>query len=132
MGGPGYVNNVKYKQFDNFYEVDIQWHGMIWKSAEHLYQSKKFKDENYQKEINKQHHPSAYYAMGQSREHTLIDDFEMKKVGLMYSANFKKFRQHEDLLKVLKSTEGPIEFYCSTPFWNKWNGKILEHLREKL
>lgn len=133
MGGPAYVGGRCYQHFDNFYSCSFEWMGMTWRSAEHLYQALKFKDKEYQREINKQRNPHIAWSMGQSREYKLIDDFEKKKAGLMYRANYEKFSQNPDLMNLLLSTgQQEIVSTGSTPYWNSMNSKILMDIRDSL
>jgi len=51
----------------------------------------------------------------------------------MYLGNLAKFQQNEDLRNALLSSgTGSIRFTGSTPFWNRWNGLILERIRAEL
>jgi len=133
MGGPAIINGKSYYELDNFYRCKIKYKGMIWHSSEHLYQGLKFQDEKYIREINKEGiNAFTAWAMGQSRDHPLIDNFEEKKVDLMYIANWEKFTQNPKLKNTLTSSTGKIAFFKSTPFWNTQNALILEKIRRKI
>ena len=131
MGGPGLV---AYKEFDNFYHVDegFEHEGTIWYTSEALYQSLKFKDQEYAQSLSKAPVHIAW-SMCQSRNYELIDDFEAKRPELMYIANYAKYSQVPRLRQVLISTgEREIEFTRSTRFWNKHNAEILMKIRNEL
>ena len=133
MGGPAIIDGKIYTQLDNFYRCFIEYNGMLWHSSEQLFQASKFEDIKYIREINKKGiNPGTAWTMGQSREHSLIDNFEEEKVNLMYRANWEKFSQNQALKRTLLSTTGKIKFTKSSPFWNHQNGLILERIRNEL
>ncbi|CAF4075098.1 unnamed protein product, partial [Adineta steineri] len=60
-------------------------------------------------------------------------DWEAIKVDEMYNGNLAKFQQNDDLRTALiNSGNGTVRFTGSTPFWNKWNGLIMERIRAEL
>ena len=132
MGGSAHIDGQVFPEFDNFFVAPFEAYGLVWQSAEHLYQALKFKDTTYRREINSCVAAHAYYRMGQSREYQLIDDFENKKANLMFQANWSKITQNKRLGEKLLATRGPIAFYDSTDFWNQTNGRILKTIRERL
>ena len=50
----------------------------------------------------------------------------------MYAANLAKFQQNEDLRAALLSTGTGAVVAYGFPFWVKWNGVLLERIREEL
>jgi len=50
----------------------------------------------------------------------------------MYEGNLAKFQQNPKLSAELISTQGSITFDNSTAFWCKWNGLIMELIREEI
>lgn len=130
MGGPGYVNGVRYVEFDNFYEAPFELYGIRWLSSEQCYQGSKFTDEGYRQRIANETSGTKYYMMGHSREYPIIENFNATKRCLMYKANYAKFSQNPVLKNLLVSTgDSPIEYRSSTEYWNIENGKILAELR---
>lgn len=134
MGGPGIVNGKSYDELDNFYRCKIEYEGLIYHSSEAMYQAIKFRDLEYRKLISKEGmNAQTAWAMGQSREHQLVENFEKRKAGLMYLANWYKFTQNPRLKEVLVSTAPhKIIFLRSSPYWNTKNAQILEKIRDKL
>eukprot|EP00294_Goniomonas_avonlea_P016995 CAMPEP_0114565116 /NCGR_PEP_ID=MMETSP0114-20121206/14123_1 /TAXON_ID=31324 /ORGANISM="Goniomonas sp, Strain m" /LENGTH=145 /DNA_ID=CAMNT_0001751311 /DNA_START=43 /DNA_END=480 /DNA_ORIENTATION=- len=61
----------------------------------------------------------------------LRSDWEAVKVREMYVGNKAKFDQNPELLRRLLQTQGNILFGASSPFWCKWNGIIMERIREE-
>lgn len=62
----------------------------------------------------------------------LRSDWEKMKVREMYIGNKAKFEQNPKMAAKLISTKGKVTFTGSTSFWCKWNGLIMELLREEL
>jgi len=62
----------------------------------------------------------------------LRNDWEVIKIRAMYNGNRAKFEQDKNLKELLLSTKGSIVFDGSTNFWNMWNSRILELIREEL
>ena len=133
MGGPGYCNNKTYNCFDNFFPAVFTMDGKLYKSSEQCYQASKFVDEKWSEKIRNTYSSDMAYDLGQDRFHKLIDNFEEKKVELMYKANFAKFSQNKSLRDTLLSTgDHKISFTGSTNFWNKYNAEILMRIRSEL
>jgi len=145
MGGSAFIQNIEYKQFDNFYNCVFELDGYIWNSSEQAYQALKYSDKEHIERIARETDISMIYHLGHSKDHKLSenydysekilkgsDPFKNKKINLMYRVNFAKYSQNEELKNILLSTRGDIKFYGSTKFWNTWNGKILERLRNNL
>ncbi len=132
MGGPGFADGKTYQCFDNFHPCSFLLHGLEYKGSEQAYQALKFKDPEWREKIRTTWNPHQAWALGQSREHELVPNFEAIKEELMYQANWAKFSQSPELRRVLLSTRGDIAFTKSSPFWNAANGRILMKIREAL
>jgi len=129
MGGPAYVDNKVIEEFDNFYERKFtSFSGITYYNTEQYFQSKKCDDREFIEKILSLDDPGDARSLGQ--ECNLRADWENIKVKVMRRGNFYKFYRNKDLMKLLLSTNGSIIFKSSTDFWNKWNGKILEELRD--
>jgi hypothetical protein len=134
MGGPCTVNGVSYDALDNFLQCSFELDGVQWTSAEQYFQAAKFLDPDYNEEIRGCHDGDACWSLGNTRAYPIRDDWEAVKVDVMYEANRAKFSApgNEALREALLSTgTGQIQAY-GFPFWAKWNGILLERIREEL
>jgi predicted NAD-dependent protein-ADP-ribosyltransferase YbiA (DUF1768 family) len=129
MGGPGNCDGTEYSEFDNFYKCSFIVDGLEYCSSETFFQCQKTTNDEDRENIRGCGGLSAWVAGGKIK---LRSDWESVKVDEMYKANFEKFRQDENLQKVLIGTKGKIKFYNSTDFWCKWNSKILARVRAEL
>lgn len=139
MGGPAYINNIAYYQFDNFYQVTfIDNHGIEHKSAEHYYQyCKCIKDSDKLVILNSS--IEDVYSLGQKVE--ICDLWDSIKLFKMYEGNRFKYLQNSSLGEMLKNTSGKIIVPSGDLFWSygsdyhqgeNWNGLILEAIRDEL
>eukprot|EP00039_Didymoeca_costata_P019166 m.336487 g.336487 ORF g.336487 m.336487 type:complete len:157 (+) comp17866_c0_seq1:312-782(+) len=131
MGGPCHVDGVAYSELDNFLKTKFIINGVEWYSAEQYFQAMKFTDTDYQEVIRGEMSGAACWTLGNTREYQLRPDWERVKVQVMYDANYAKFSQNEELKNVLISTKSEIKAH-GFPFWAKWNGILLERIREEL
>lgn len=132
MGGPVIIDDIPYKELDNFFPCKFMFEGKAWNCSEQLYQALKFKDPDYQEEIRQCTTALEAWAAGQSRDHHLIDDYDECKVELMYIANREKIVQNEEIKVLLVHSVGHISLINSSVFWNRVNGEILERIRREL
>eukprot|EP00755_Sulcionema_specki_P022074 Sspe_Gene.75620::Locus_47250_Transcript_1_1_Confidence_1.000_Length_653::g.75620::m.75620/K09935/K09935; uncharacterized protein len=130
-GGPCMVGDKRVMCTDNFFLSPFVLDGKEWLSAEQYFQAMKFVDPSYQEEIRRETNLSAHWRMGQTRQHRIRGDWEQNKVDVMYRANKAKFEQNAEMREELLSTTGPIRA-MGFPFWAKWNGILLERIREEL
>lgn len=134
MGGPCTVDGVSYAALDNFLQCSFELGGVQWTSAEQYFQAAKFLDPGYREQIRGCHDGDACWSLGNTRAFLIRDDWEAVKVDVMYEANKAKFMApgNEALRDALLSTgRGRIQAY-GFPFWAKWNGILLERIREEL
>ena len=130
MGGSAFINLVEYPEFDNFYQCQIEYEGMIFNSSESLYQALKFRDKDYRLAISKASTGVAY-VMGQSRRYQPVKGYPDNRGDLMKIANTKKILQNINLQKLLINSNGTIIFKNGSRFWNKENAKILTDIRNE-
>jgi predicted NAD-dependent protein-ADP-ribosyltransferase YbiA (DUF1768 family) len=147
MGGSGFVYNIEYCHFDNFWKCSFLIDNKEWTSSEQAYQALKFDNEEHIEKIRKEESIGLIIYHGHSKElnyrdgftrnrlriRTRDDSFFNNHVKLMYKVNFEKYKQNEYLKEeLLKTKNSKIIFNGSTPFWNKWNSIILEKIKENL
>ena len=92
--------------FSNFSHHFIKTKGIVWLTAEHLFQALKFEgsDDAYYRKISEAKSPMIAKRMGQSRKHPLRDDWEDIKDDIMYFVIYTKFMQHKDVQDELEAT----------------------------
>jgi len=143
MGGPATIDGETYREFDNFFKCSFIFRGFVWSSSEQAFQAVKFdslrnpewverKNATIINEIIDCDDPQKSWAVGQSREYKLRDDWEEMKVQEMFNVCYAKVTQNWDMALKLCKTRGKIVFTESTKFWNKYNGEIYERIRELL
>lgn len=132
----------KYRFLSNFYEVDLNWQGKIWPSAEHIYQAMKTKDKEQQEVIRSLSSPTKAKQAGSKL--ILRPLWEQFKVAFMYTIVREKFKQHVNLRQLLLTT-GDEELVegnnwgdtywgreLSTGIGNNYLGQILMEVRSVL
>lgn len=127
MGGPGQIDGKIYKECDNFSVNPFVIDGITYLTAEHYFQVQKTDNEVERNSILMKKSPLDAWVIG--NQVTLRSDWEKIKLNVMYEGNKARFEQNPEIVKTICATKGPIKMTGSTPFWNKWNGKIMERLR---
>eukprot|EP01117_Protostelium_nocturnum_P005421 TRINITY_DN1965_c0_g1_i10.p1 TRINITY_DN1965_c0_g1~~TRINITY_DN1965_c0_g1_i10.p1 ORF type:complete len:193 (-),score=55.27 TRINITY_DN1965_c0_g1_i10:172-750(-) len=130
MGGPGLINGKSVQSTDNFYPVKFSVDGVEFYSSENYFQCKKCLDPIQFEKVRKSGCGADVWRAGSMVN--LRPDWEMIKVREMYIGNKEKFVQNEDIKQILLETSGPVVFRASTSFWCKWNGRIVELVREEM
>ena len=137
-----------YKEFGelgylaNYAEYSFIVDGVLYKTAEHYYQSKKFFDVDIVNKIINAKDAYEAAAIGRDKNNPLRTDWEEVKIRIMYEAVYQKFKQNKDICDKLLSTrdEKLIEATTKEDFWgcgpnrtgqNNY-GIILEKVREQL
>lgn len=126
----------------NFYLRPILLDGKEWPSVEHYFQAQKASDEECKESIRLAATPEEAKTLGRSIKFKQGSDWEEVKVDVMEVATRAKYRQHQDLKKLLLGTgEKTIREHTATDrFWadggdgtgkNKM-GRILMKVREEL
>ena len=129
-------------EFSNFAVYPIKIGKKTWPTTEHYFQAMKFKDKPEQEKIRKANSPMLAARMGRDRKRTLRRDWESAKVNVMREAVLAKFKQHEELQKLLLATGDAkiIEDTSNDDYWGDGGdgkgknmlGRILMDVRTKL
>eukprot|EP01121_Diplochlamys_sp_Union-15-3_P021889 TRINITY_DN910_c0_g1_i2.p1 TRINITY_DN910_c0_g1~~TRINITY_DN910_c0_g1_i2.p1 ORF type:complete len:183 (+),score=41.26 TRINITY_DN910_c0_g1_i2:1-549(+) len=131
MGGPGTIDGKSVEEVDNFLECKFTVNGVTYPSSESYFQCQKCKDNKAQfDQLLKSGYGNDVRLAG--NKVTLREDWEEVKVRVMYEGNKAKFEQNPNLKEALLKTKGSVTFHLSSPFWNAWNAKIIELIREEL
>ena len=128
MGGPALIDGTYHQETNNFKPCYFKVADLVYSSPENYFQAAKAanpEDREYIRTEGKTGLNS--WSLGGTIK--MRSDWEEVKVEEMYTGNRACFDQYEDQVKDLINTKGPIKFHGSTPFWNFWNGKIMERLR---
>jgi len=138
-----FYSNTKdiYKTLSNFYFSPIKINDKIYNTVEHYFQSQKFLDEAYSEKIRLATTPKQAKFLGSNIKVKLRDDWEKIKIDIMYKGLSQKFTQHEDLKKILLSTNprNLVENSKYDSFWGQGSdgsgqnmlGKLLVKLRSE-
>jgi len=114
----------QYRFLSNFYMVPIELGNVQYESSEHAYQAAKTKDKKMRKKIARQ--PTAWQAKQLGQEIELREDWEERKVEIMYRILRAKFTQHKKLKEMLLAT-GDAELIEGNTwqdyFWGVCQGK---------
>jgi ribA/ribD-fused uncharacterized protein len=104
--------------------VPIELGNVEYPSSEHAYQAAKTKDKKMRKKIAQQ--PTAWQAKDLGQKIELREDWEERKVEIMYRILRAKFKQHKDLREKLLAT-GDAELIegntWNDTFWGVCQGK---------
>jgi ribA/ribD-fused uncharacterized protein len=137
-----YKVNEEYGEFSNFAPFEIYVLGTTWKTSEHYFQARKFKDSEVILRIMDASTPMEAANIGRDRNNKIRDDWESIKLEVMSDAVYTKFSQHKSLLNLLLST-GEQRIIESSPYDSYWGegkdkkgenylGKILMEVRDRL
>ena len=132
MGGIADIDGKSHPETDNYLPCEFVIDGVTYSSAENYFQcSKTTNQADRDMVLNSGAGESAWEAGQKIKARS---DWKRIKVDEMYKGNLAKFQQNEDLRnKLIGSGNGKICFTEeSEPFWNKWNGMILERIRAEL
>jgi ribA/ribD-fused uncharacterized protein len=130
MGGPGLIDGKVHEECDNFSLNFFFVDDVAYPTAEHYFQCQKTFIQEERDQILSKNCALNAWAVGNKVK--LRPDWESIKVRVMYEGNKARFEQNSDITKSLCSTTGRISMNGSTPFWNKWNGLIMERIRAEL
>jgi len=131
-----------YGEFSNFSEYPVIIGGKEWPTTEHYFQAQKFAGTPFEEEIRNLPTPMDAKLSGQDKTKPLRDNWDKVKDDIMRLAIFEKFSQHEELKKLLISTNNfyLVEHTKNDSYWGDGNngtgrnmlGKILMETRGKL
>jgi N-glycosidase YbiA len=127
-----------YGGFSNFEPTEIFVAGRRYPTVEHWYQSQRAASPMDQEQIANASTSGAAKALGRSV--AAREDWERRKLGVMYRGLISKFRQHPELGALLLATgDRPIHEDADDPFWGfaggrgeDWLGRLLETVRCQL
>jgi len=141
-----YKAHDPYGFMSNFYEAPILIDGVIYKTSEHYYQSKKFAvgSEDWLGIVNASTPQEVVKIARKSK--VLIDNWDDIKYEIMRRAVYNKFYQHSHLAQLLKDTgsaelvEDTVNTVRADAWWGNgadgngrnWLGIILMEVRETL
>jgi len=129
----------EYRFLSNFYMIDVEFEGMVYRSVEHAYQAAKSTDLSIRKHIQQFLTPGKAKRFGKSIE--IREDWERVKVGIMYELIRKKFNNEELKSKLLDTGDLWIieGNNWNDTFWGYCNGDgrnvlgvILMNVRDEL
>lgn len=137
-----YSVSDEFGEFSNFAPYPVRIDGVIWPTSEHYFQAQKFQDKEHQASIRKARSPMQAARLGRSRRRPLRKDWEAVKVAIMRIAVLEKFKQHENLRKLLLSTGDSkiVEHTDNDSYWGDGGdgsgknmlGRLLMEVRGRL
>lgn len=129
-------------ELSNFARYPILLDKKWWPTSEHYFQAQKFLDPKVRESIRTASTPMMAARLGRDRRQKLRGDWESAKVSVMREAVEAKFRQHEDLARLLLSTGDAtlVEHTDADAFWGDGGdrsgknmlGRILMEVRAVL
>lgn len=129
----------EYYFLSNFYQIDVEYDGIVYKNTEAAFQAQKVLDDD-EKKLFSDLHPREAKKLG--RRVKLRKDWNDVKDNYMYEICKAKFTQHEDLARKLLETgdEELVEGNAwNDTYWGVCNGrgknqlgKTLMRIREEL
>lgn len=123
----------EYDFLSNFYPCESRFKGIVYPSAEHVYQASKTDIQEERIAISKMKTPGQAKRLG--RKITLRDDWEKEKLDMMYIIVFNKFFLNRGIRNKLFAT-GDAEIiegnYWNDHFWGVCGGVGENHLGKTL
>ncbi len=137
-----YAQTDDYAEFSNFAPYGVEMEYQWWRTVEHYFQTMKFHDNDYRKNIRSCGRPKDAKALGMTRKIQLREDWEHVKDQIMLEAVRKKFRTHDVPRRILLETRdakilenAPMDAYWGCgPDGQGLNklGEILMRVRSEL
>lgn len=137
-----YGANDEYGCFSNFSPHPVRMDGRLWPTVEHYFQAQKFAGTAREEEIRRAASPAQAKQLGNDRSAPLRRDWESVKDQVMRDALLAKFRQHDELRRILVSTGDArlIEDTDQDRYWGDGDdgrgrnrlGQLLMEVREAL
>lgn len=137
-----YKPTESYGEFSNFSPHSVRLDGKNWPTVEHYFQAQKFINTHHEEEIRNLKTPMEARNSGQDRSKPLREDWDRVKDNIMRKAVFAKFSQHDNLKKLLLSTQDAflIEHTKNDSYWGDGRngkgrnmlGQILMEVRDQL
>ena len=133
--------NVEYGEFSNFARYPIHLKGKVWPTSEHYFQAQKFVGSDHEETIRKAKNAFTAARLGR-RLAPLPEDWDTRRIDVMYEAVRAKFTEHRELRALLLATGDAelVEHTKNDHFWadggggsgQNWLGKILMDVRDEL
>ena len=119
-----YKTGDLYGAFSNFAKYPIIVNAKLYPTCEHYFQSKKFENTEYEELIIKAKTAKECATLGRNKSYPLRSDWETVKEDVMLTALKAKFTQHEELTKLLLSTEDKelVEHTTKDSYWADGGG----------
>lgn len=137
-----YSTQDPYGEFSNFAAYPILLDKKRWPTSEHYFQAQKFLDPKAREAVRNATTPLMAARLGRDRRQKLRADWKSVKVSVMRTAVEAKFRQHDQLAKLLVSTQNAtlVEHTDADAFWGDGGdgtghnmlGRILMDVRAAL
>lgn len=146
-----------FRFLSNFFPSPVILDGVTWQTVEHYYQAQKSEDPGYQERVRGARHPGKAKRLGDSRlgnpkiskqslfrknPALLRENWDQIKLSVMRRAVSVKFKQHQDLRKMLIATRNAVllEDSASDFFWGigangtgeNYLGRLLMEVRSKM
>ncbi len=114
-----YRVNDPYGCFSNFAPYGFELDGFYWRTVEHYFQAQKFEDIDLQDKIRTTISPMEVALIGRDKSNPLRKDWEQIKDDVMRRAVLEKFKQNEELKKILLDTNDAllIEHTKNDSYW---------------
>lgn len=120
-----------YFELSNFYPRSIQIKGLYWPSTGHYYQAQKFTQATAQEKIRHAGTCDEAFHLGHKMPGERVAAWQGQKIHVMREALYAKFKQNEDLRKVLLATGDALikEKSAKNNFWGiGMDGQGQNHL----
>jgi len=137
-----YSTQDDYGEFSNFAHYPISLDDKRWPTSEHYFQAQKFLNPNVRETVRNASTPMMAARLGRDRRQKLRADWESVKISVMRKAVEAKFRQHDELAKLLLSTADAtiVEHTDTDTFWGDGGdgtgrnmlGRVLMEVRAAL
>ena len=133
--------NDEYGEFSNFARYPIHLKGKVWPTSEHYFQAQKFEGTEHEETIRNTKNAFTAARLGR-RLAPLPEDWDNRRIDVMYEAVRAKFTEHRELRALLLATGDAelVEHTKNDHFWadggdgsgQNWLGKILMDVRDEL
>ena len=127
----------------NLSEYTVFYDGLLWPTSEHCYQAQKHSDPEYRERVRNAKTCQEAIALGRDESSpSYRKDWMDVRVSLMHDIVLEKFKQHDDIRRLLLSTGDAYlaEHTANDHFWGDGGdgsgenvlGKVLMRVREEL
>jgi len=110
---------LPYGEFSNFSRNPFSFEGIIYRTSEHFYQSRKFLENEHRYAVIDAESPKLAAEIGRQKHRPLRPDWEEIKVHVMMEALRLKFRAYPGIRNLLLST-GNVLIVEDSPYDSYW------------